>query len=565
MIYQPEMVEQPDLRRADWRFLLPRASGERFEHLAVLGGPAGLAGAMAAAGAARRVSDCIPASESVDALAVLHDSPVRLADAARSLSPDGVLYYEVKRPATGNVFATPNRVCREMRELGLRPSGVYWVTPDFTNYRQYVPVDAAGAVRWYLTTRYAPLSARQYLLGKMACFAAWRMGERVGACVPNFAVVATASGSSSVEPAILTHPVATKILGGSLARPLLLTNGADNGSRVIILPFTADAATPRAVLKATRLAVFNANIEREQQTLAEIRSHLDGSLRRSIPQPLGIYHDRDLAVGAESYASGRSLLISSWQWRRPMRDKVEDLRLVANWLGTFNRRFQHPAAAWSGWELRHEMDALIAAYIQAFGSTPQEDRLWANLRQYIDSLQGVCVPITRRHIDFVPTNVYRDNQALSVIDWEDRGFDFEGFGPALCDLLHFTAHWGAAVHGVHAPGLQHQTFSRLFLEPNGHAVDVNMARRLIAAYMRKCGVAPCLYPVLLVYTSVEHALERLNRQMVYASSSDLASRQNNRYVKHIECLAENVDLLFSAGLGRQILGADDGARRLVSA
>ena len=56
----PGIAQRASLRRADWRFLLPNPPEGSFQHLVLLGGPAGLAKRIVEEGIARRVSCEIP-------------------------------------------------------------------------------------------------------------------------------------------------------------------------------------------------------------------------------------------------------------------------------------------------------------------------------------------------------------------------------------------------------------------------------------------------------------------------------------------------------------------------
>lgn len=556
--------EAQDLRRADWRFLLPRSSIGCFMHLVVLGGPSGLAGRMGEAGIARQVSDRLPKSGRIDALAVLHDSPVSLEHAAKSLAPGGVLYYEVKRRSSGNHMAVPGRVYRAMRDFGLQPTGTYLVTPDFANFRQYVPVDAPGAFSWYLMERYAPLSLPQYVVN--LAMRAFRRGHHrwLAWFMPNYAVTATAGTVENDRPAILEHQAICDEFQTSPVHPVLLTNGIDDGSRVVLLPFAKDTVQPTVVLKVGRLPEFNSIIEREQQRLEEMRKHLHSSLQDSIPRPLGVSCFEGLMVGAESYAPGRSMMVLGWQWRRPMRDKLEDLQLATNWLSHFHRQQRANAAAWGKDDLLLQVEALMTEYCQAFDTTPEEDRLFAMVRAHVETLGDATVPLVLRHIDFSPINVYRDGRSLTVIDWEDRSFDRGRFGPALCDLFYFVTYWSFAAHGLHTEEAQIRNFWHLFLQLGSHGCSDDMVHRAIANYMQEQRIDRRLYPVLLFYSSIEHALERLNRQAVFGESAADA-RSGNLYVSHLGNLADHVDELFATPSAWQVIDARDDTRQPVRA
>ena len=64
------MSRRADLRRVDWRFLLPMPEHGQYEHLLLLGAPAELPKRLLKSGLAARISTDIPEG-SVDVVAIL--------------------------------------------------------------------------------------------------------------------------------------------------------------------------------------------------------------------------------------------------------------------------------------------------------------------------------------------------------------------------------------------------------------------------------------------------------------------------------------------------------------
>src|SRR5919204_7074528 len=129
-----------DLRRADWRFLLPSAAPEeRLPRLLVAGGPSGLAGVLVDLRVAEAVEPEDAQSVSVDSIAVLSDARHPLERLVARLRPGGNLYYELDRRQLRHLGQPPAVIARRLRRLGLRVTGTYWAKPDFAHCEMYLP------------------------------------------------------------------------------------------------------------------------------------------------------------------------------------------------------------------------------------------------------------------------------------------------------------------------------------------------------------------------------------------------------------------------------------------
>ncbi len=531
------------LRRADWRFLLPPPPDGGFEHLVVLGGPAGLADRLREVGLARRVSCDLPRARSADAVAILHDAPIGLR-AAGCLRPGGALYYEVDRRRRDLLAATPGRVQRELRAAGLTPAGVYWVAPSFAGCKRYLPLDVPAILRWYLATLYVAGTPAHRLVESAVRLSTGLDSRRFGRMVPCYAVTAGA-GAGWSAPSVLAHPALPPELRPPGLRPVVLTSGQDDGSRVVVLPFAPGAAQPAAVLKVATLADFSANTEREQATLADLRARLDPAMRETIPRPLGALRYGDLAVGVESYAPGRSLWVSSGRWRAPLADRIDDLRLAAGWLAEFHRQAQIGRPQWGDPERARWVELPLAAYARSFGLNGGEQRLFAALRRYAGTLDGADFPIIWQHNDFGPWNLYRDGQRLTVVDWEfGRDWADDGrCGPALCDLIYFAAHWSYIVRRLAGRAAELRGFQALLLDPDRADPLARTARQAIDEYMAAVGLDRRLLPLLLVYTWVERALDHFDRKRALGRLGADA-RAGNQFIGYVDLLAAHAVQLF---------------------
>ena len=543
-------TEQVRLRRADWRFLLPNPRDGSFRHLVLLGGSAGLAERIGEVGLARRVSCEVLREQAADALVILRDAQVGrnaqvvLKDAARSLVPGGSLYCEIDRRSLASLASTPGGIRSSLEAAGLTPTGSYWAKPNFTRCEMYLPLDVQGAFAWYLTTIYTAVTPLRLFLETGLRIFTGLQSRRFARLAPCYAVTAIAGPCQSAAPSVLGHPAFPTELREPNLRLLMLAGGGDDRSRVIMLLFTSSGTQPTVVVKVPRLSDFNSHTEREQAVLAEVRSCLGESMRRTLPRPLGIVRCGDLAVGIESYAPGRSLSTSIGRWCAPMDQKISDLRLVASWLGEFHRQAQIGRPRWGPSELSRWVERPLAAYRQAFGAAGNEERLFAGARECARALVGTPLPIVWQHHDFGEWNICCAGRELAVIDWE-RG----RVGPALCDLIYFVTHWSYTARNLRGDVAQLRGFRELFLERNGGGAGVAAARQVLTRYLAHLDIDRRFLPLLLVCTWVEHALDRFHRQRALGEGGANV-RSGNRYVAYIAILAGHAEWLFG-GVGTE--------------
>lgn len=530
----------PGLRRADWRFLLPRPAAGRFRHLVLLGGPPGLSEQLRSANVADQVSETPPAAASADALILLHDTPFTLEQSVHALQPGGVLYQEVERRRAG-----PARTRRHLLRLGLQPTGLYWVAPDFTTPKRYLSLDVPGMLAWYLSTIYvagtplhrlAEWGIRLLTGGRSHSFAPF---------APAYAFTATAGTHQPAAPGILTHPNLPACLQRPDLRLVLLTSGQDDGSRVVLLPFAPDSHQPIATLKLTRLPRFNPLTESEHATLTHLHQRLTPPLCQTLPEPHGLLDFDGLTVSLENYVQGHSLWTSTGRWTVSRERKIDDLHLAANWLADFHRQTQVETLCWQPAAINQWLAEPLAAYHSAFGLTPSEEALFTAAHHYAHTLIGLELPLVHRHLDFGPWNLFRNHDSFTVIDWEPyTNWSRSRTGPALCDLLYFLTYWSFMVHRCYDPQAELDCFRELHLQPAGQGKLTQVAQHALDAYMTRLGVDPRFRPLLLLYTWVDRALDRLDRQQLLGTAAT-NPRADNRYLHYVAILTEDYRRLFS--------------------
>lgn len=524
------------LRRADWRFLLPILSIEPLEHAVLLGGPNGLDETLMATGFATRVSRSVPVGRSADVLIMLVDAGVALERAVGCLKAGGGLYYELDRRLGLGRGSTPRRSIHTIHTAGLSLACAFWRIPNFSSGRLYLPIDTPGALEWYARTLFVARSPRHllYEVG-LRLFARLRRGH-LAAVAPRWALTAVAGPHRGGAPSVLAHPALPSEVRGRNLRPLVLTGGAGVWSRVTMLPFSTGELEPTGVVKLARLPLWNRYIEREQAILTETRSGQDSMLCATLPRPLRTFAWQGLQIGVESYAPGRPLSTSSGRWGRPIRRKIEDLRLASDWLESFHA-LTTQQTAWGESEIERWVVQPFDAYAAAFAVTSGEKRLFSEARRCATSLLGRSLPIVQQHKDFGDWNIFRRGADVTVIDWE-----VSRIGPALCDLLYFVTHWSHTIGNVRDARAQQRRLRQFFFGGAQEPSQVS-AREAIVKYMRRLDISPSFLPLLLVCTYVEQALERVQR-LRECGDAGAVDRSSNQYVGYLSVLAEHVQQLF---------------------
>jgi N-acetylglucosaminyl-diphospho-decaprenol L-rhamnosyltransferase len=437
----------------DWRFLLPQ---RKFNHLVLLGGSPEMAEQLR--GIAERVSEVL---EQADAVAVLRGAGVSPAEAARCLAPGGWLYWESdERRSLRSPWAVPGRAIDRLRACGLNVAGVWAVWPTFERHQAYVPIEALG---WYGRTHYPTGAFRERAIGR-----ALRMMS--GALMTRFFAITAVAGPAE-----------------DVLRPVLLAHGAE---RVILLPFPPDR-----VIKVPRDPAFNEKTAREQETLRQIRSLLDAETARAVPEPRGTARYGEVVASVESYAPGRSMILTG--------GRESDLHLASEWLTRFHLQTTLRREPWDGREVEKAFSAFVGAGLAPAregvnpSPTSKEEELFALALARSRELEGVPFPIVWRHRDFTPWNLLRAwGGRLSVLDWEGAQP-----GLALCDLLHFVSHWDELAAGATDPQARLRAFS----------LGAPASYRQVTRYCDRLGIDHRFIPLLRVYTRVEIALRSPGR------------------------------------------------------
>jgi len=308
------------------------------------------------------------------------------------------------------------------------------------------------------------------------------------------------------------------------------------------------------VVKIARLPEFNRNTEQEQRTLVEVRQHVDAKFRESVPTPFGVFHSGNLAMGVETVAPGQSLLTLGWSRHRTEDDKIDDLRLVEDWTTRFHQQPALRDATWTYDDLATAFKSLVANYFRCYGQNPLEVALFIQIYNYLGRINTGSIPVVLQHTDLGPWNIYRSDRHLTIIDWEfgNRAI-VKRFGPPGLDFIWFATHWSYAVRKLTGVNAERKGFRDLFIDPDVRDRFVVAARGELATHLRNLSIDLRLYPVLLTYIWIWHALNRWERWSALGTGSETI-RSEGVFRQYIGLLAEETNL--PARLERFLIDTD---------
>jgi len=531
------------LREADWRFLLPPPAESSFQHLVLIGGSAGLAERVLEERIAKRVTQGPIDAGGADVVIVLHRAGEQssIEAAARMLAPGGALYFEIDRRSRSRMALTPRRAHRALRRAGLTPTGTYWVRPTFELRQMYLPLHSPGPLRWYLGTTFAPVRLGERVL-RLAFRARGRLRSVLGdALVPRFAVTAVAGSPRNSVASWLAERALETRQGEAEFTTVLVTNGADDRNRVVLLPFAAGSDRPAAALKLSRLPELNTYAISEQGALEDIRDSVDESIRAGLPAPLGVRQWGDIAVGAESYLPGRQMAVLSRRRGTGTSTRLGHFDLALSWLAEFNRQAQPRIAVWSDREWAEQIQPDVDRFRAAYGLTEGESDLIGRLEDRSRALNGVPIPFVWRHYAYAPWNIVISDGRIGVFDWE-------GAEPALplFDLIYFATHWYEdAIRPKVASGSA-RSFRELFCVEPAKGSIAAIVDRGVADYEKRVGLDPRFRPILLTSFALSRAVSRLER--IDPALRVALDRSKNPRIDAVDALVQHRDYLFEVGV-----------------
>lgn len=425
-------------------------------------------------------------------LLVLAEPAARtLRRAAACLGPGGVCFIQWRRPR----LMGPRRLRRQLGRSGFSGAEHYWSWPPSHRGppRFWLPIDAPGAVKFFLATRPTVRETRRFKARLRV--GAWRAAWHAGVLSP-ISTVATKPGGhgSSLAAQIREHWASWGI--GPRPRSvacIMLTGGESRLNKIVILAFAEEAEEPALAIKLARVPEAVPGIDREAVAL---RAAGDRSFSGVAEIPRVLFHEElcgTVAVG-ETPVSGvpLSTLITLQRYDE-----------IASWVtDAFSRlaagRQPVPAAGW--W------DRLVAPVISAFLDRFASYEAGPGIDRAVRALRALpALPIVPEHRDSSPWNVLRSATGrLALVDWESAEPD----GLPGLDLAYFLANGAFLLEGTLGSGREQQTYGDML---DGSSVAGRVYERSMAQYSVATGVARPDLDSLRLLAWMLHAVVEFDR------------------------------------------------------
>jgi hypothetical protein len=479
------------LRRADWRFLLPNPqparsicfakgslsravkliSGDLVDHQAGLG------------------DDC-------DLAVAIDPDYATLRAAWVRLRPRGSIYSEWYSPVIGG----PEGIRRRLAAAGFHDVTCYWCWPwpFLARSRYWLPLEASGAVRYFLNSR-PPARTVSHRIGIAFLRIVWHLCVRFGLARPLCAIAGKpASSRARREPAgagsllsVASRPLNASSMIDNLLGPLgiqweswspgplpdrlstlILTGGPRSISKVVMLVFAEPNHQPWLAIKLPRVPEAGAGLCREATVLRALQSRRPSGLRGA-PQVLFCRQHAGLLTVGETALTGRHL--STILCRRNYRH----LALKAtDWLLDLAEHSEpRPPATW--WD--RLIEPVLRDFSQSFG--PILDRGMVRETGEILAQLGP-LPLVCEQRDFGPWNILLTGEGeLAVLDWESS--ELEGL-PAL-DLIYFLSYLAFFLDGAIDSGRFPESYRKM-LDPS--TLTGGVLREAVGRYANRTGLEP---------------------------------------------------------------------------
>jgi hypothetical protein len=428
------------LRRADWRFLLPDPRPRRIICFAD-----GLLARAVALIADQVVEPTANPSGDCDLAAAVNPDPSTLRKAWAALRPGGMFYGEWYSPS----ISGPPGVRQQLEASGFTDVACYWPWPwpDRESPLFWLPMEAPGALHYFLATRPTTRSIRRRLWSAVLQ-GLWRFGLRARLMIPMCAVAhKPADNRASAGREGANENLLDSIRAGwsdwGLGPPprrlsrLLLTGGHSSLNKVVGLIFADSDRYPRMIVKQPRVPESVPALAREATALRAIQA-LRPEGMRGVPQVLFFRESANQTALGETVATGQPLLTQV----RP--DNYRDLALkVTGWLADLAGHAPPcPCAEW--WD--RLIETPLAEFEQSFGPIldPGQLRETKAILATLGDLPLVC-----EQRDCSPWNVLvAADGELAVLDWESA--ELRGL-PAL-DLIYFLTYLSFFLNGAMESG-----------------------------------------------------------------------------------------------------------------
>ncbi|HZS87065.1 MAG TPA: aminoglycoside phosphotransferase family protein [Chloroflexota bacterium] len=451
---QREEIRNQVLRRADWRFLLANPRPAKSICLAdgLLAEAVGLISDHMADARLDPRGDC-------DLAVAVAPDRTALRVAWEALRQGGSCYTEWDSVRVGGAAG----IRRRLEAAGFEGVTCYMPRPSFSGARLWIPLDAPGAVRYFLGNRAAAGGAMRRI-GRAVGFRVWAwLRLRIARPVCAVAYKPIVSLNPQTVPADPSHPAAGHTLPGQSSHALLspntelgaairagwgtwrcgplpdylswlmVTGGERSINKIVGLVFGEPDCRPRLAVKMPRVPESVPVLAKEAATLQAIHAARPSGVP-GVPRVLFCREHGGLLTLGETALTGVPLGAVL------VRENYRLLALkVVDWLAELpGYAERHPREGW--WA---RLVQPVFADFQALFESILDPLMLDETRAILATLPAL--PLVCEQRDLGPWNVLlAADHRLIVLDWESA----EVRGLPLTDLTYFLAYLAFALDGA---------------------------------------------------------------------------------------------------------------------
>jgi hypothetical protein len=504
-----EAVRDRLLRRADWRFLIPNSRPAT--SICFDGGPLARAVGLISDGQVATPRD---APGACDLAVASNPDRTTLAAAWAALRPGGALYAEWSSPLAGGALG----IRRRLESAGFQGIACYWTWPSPARPQLWLPLEAPGALRYFLCSRPKPRRVVRRVL-HTAREVAWRLSLRTHFTFPICAVarkpalvVGYHPATSTPQPGARRRAPRVAGMNAELASAILerwevwglgpsptalswlgMAVGERSINKVVGLVFAEPDPRPRLAVKLPRVTEAVPGLIKEAAALRAVQALRPGGVS-GVPRVLSCRKHDNLLVLVETAMVGRPIFT---QLRR---STYRDLALAATtWLADLaGRPIPRPRTSW--WN--RLVEPILADFDESFGRVLDPGLL----RETVAILATLGdLPIVCEQRDFSPWNVLITTEGqVVVLDWESA--ELQGL-PAL-DLLYFLAYLVFFLDGAITSGRYRESY-RASLDASTLAGAVSV--ECLTRYADRIGIAPAALDPLRLLVWLLHSRSEYRR------------------------------------------------------
>ncbi len=474
------------IRRLDWRFLLPDPNLRRVAYIGAVGTPLYDALKRFSTHLVRLDSEG-QAESDFDLLVVDGRATADWSQAVRCLRPGGFLFVEWRR---SRLLQSPGKLVALLTAYGCQNLTLHWHRPAFASSLDIVPLQQPDALRYIFSRNSSSFKAvAQKLVGLLLLRSAFL--DRILPCISIVAQKPRVGTASKTAPEKQESAVASKQGGSRLHLPqkvapnivlrfllehehnlelarfgdpryfstAILTPRFKASAHLVFFVLSKERQQPVLIAKLPRLSGDNKRLDREAKNLQRVQTLRKGGFD-SVPRLIAYEDFCGYRLLLETAVSGQTMR-PSYVRRQPELCLQKGLSWLLELQQASRARSRQKMLPVDKTleDLMHELSVLQAA-------CDDDGALLARTLKLARKLESYPVPPVLEHGDFSSPNILiSEQQEIGVVDWELA----ERNGLPAVDLYFFLSYIAFSLRKAHNSQQQLHAFKEAFFGPRAWA------------------------------------------------------------------------------------------------